>query len=500
MDLREYRREFSAYNKSLQLARYQSAPGPELDRALYALSEQASELFSRDATGALSAALAGTPVALETEQAALRALSAAARNGFVWLQARALSLEVARCEASVKIQWDGSTVSVTNIDGSIASESSASRRAELRARFLDALAGCDELRVARENSFRESARLLGAASCLELYTEATGVDSRRLATAAERILERTGEAYSSAFRRAQAREAPGSLSAIPFEDDFLYLRREWQYYRLFTANSLAATYSTAMHNIGVPTEKQPNIRIEYVDGVADGRALGCFPVSPPEDVRLVAPSSGGSEGYAFLFRESGLAQHFGWVSRDLAARYPEFVYSPDGATRQSYGLLFEALVRDPEWLVEQRGGLRQSDAAGAARELALLSLHDLRQTCEGALHEATVDGASPALQKSGGDSSALRRESAAARAEDAVGQFSSLTRLRAMAFEVCLREHLRTRHGRRWWSSGRAGDELIDLWNTASRYTVEELSRLIGMGDLSFDLLSETISASVAGE
>jgi len=37
----------------------------------------------------------------------------------------------------------------------------------------------------------------------------------------------------------------------------------------------------------------------------------------------------------------------------------------------------------------------------------------------------------------------------------------------------------------------KAGDELIDLWNTSSRYSVEELARLIGMGDLSFDLLAD---------
>jgi hypothetical protein len=60
-----------------------------------------------------------------------------------------------------------------------------------------------------------------------------------------------------------------------------------------------------------------------------------------------------------------------------------------------------------------------------------------------------------------------------------------------------LREHLRTRWGRRWWASRKAGDELIDLWNVSSRYTVEELARQIGFGEISFDLLADSLIAAM---
>jgi hypothetical protein len=75
--------------------------------------------------------------------------------------------------------------------------------------------------------------------------------------------------------------------------------------------------------------------------------------------------------------------------------------------------------------------------------------------------------------------------------------FYSAAYLRAWSFEVALREHLRTRWGRRWWASRKAGDELIDLWNTSSRYTVEELASLIGFGELSFDLLADSLIAAM---
>ena len=45
------------------------------------------------------------------------------------------------------------------------------------------------------------------------------------------------------------------------------------------------------------------------------------------------------------------------------------------------------------------------------------------------------------------------------------------------------------RHGRRWFESRRAGEELIDVWNTASRYPTEELSKLLWGGEPGFELL-----------
>ena len=94
------------------------------------------------------------------------------------------------------------------------------------------------------------------------------------------------------------------------------------------------------------------------------------------------------------------------------------------------------------------------------------------------------------------EATAFRRSSALYLTDVDQG-FYAAAYLRAWAFEAGLREHLLTRHGRRWWAQAVAGDELIDLWNTSSRYTVEELARLIGFGEVSFDLLAETLIAAL---
>ena len=71
---------------------------------------------------------------------------------------------------------------------------------------------------------------------------------------------------------------------------------------------------------------------------------------------------------------------------------------------------------------------------------------------------------------------------------------------RARLFAEGLREHFRSRHGRRWVASRAAGGELIDVWNTASRSRVEELARLLWGGDLSFDLLADASLAALEGD
>ena len=63
--------------------------------------------------------------------------------------------------------------------------------------------------------------------------------------------------------------------------------------------------------------------------------------------------------------------------------------------------------------------------------------------------------------------------------------------LRASAFASQLREQLKTKFGSRWWTSHKAGDYLIDLWNTGGRYKVEEMAKMIDLGDLSYDWLAE---------
>jgi hypothetical protein len=264
------------------------------------------------------------------------------------------------------------------------------------------------------------------------------------------------------------------------------------------------TYRAAMKGFGIEVEKQRNIYIDHQDRPFKNPRAACFRINPPDDVRMLVAPIGGSYDYTVLFHEAGHAQHFGWSSRDLINRYPEFLYAPDAATTEGYAFLFSHLFLDENWLVEHLDGIKPSRAREIVRDIALVVSSSVRRRCGSLRYEIALH-----------DSSNLRSEQLAATFADTLTQavgfrrdaalylmevddgFYSAAYLRAWAFEASLREYLRTRYGRRWWASTKCGDELIDLWNTSSRYTVEELARHIGFGEISFDILADSLIAAM---
>jgi hypothetical protein len=67
--------------------------------------------------------------------------------------------------------------------------------------------------------------------------------------------------------------------------------------------------------------------------------------------------------------------------------------------------------------------------------------------------------------------------------------FYAANYLRAWAFEVALREHLKIRFGDHWWTSTRAGNFLREIWETGDRYNAQEMASQIGIGPITMDLL-----------
>ena len=172
--------------------------------------------------------------------------------------------------------------------------------------------------------------------------------------------------------------------------------------------------------------------------------------------------------------------------------------------------LFNHLFLDPIWLAEHRPNINERQARSIAGDIALRVAYIVRRLCAKLSYDLELHDNTPAKD--------LRSEQLAASYATTQKQATNFSRspalylwdvddgfyaaayLRALAFEASLREHLRVRYGRRWWATRKAGDELIDLWNTASRYTVEELSQQIGFGEISFELLAENLIAELQAD
>jgi hypothetical protein len=504
MNVSDYRSDYAAYCSTLELAHYRHRAGLERELNLEPIYDRYGELFTRDAIADLERDYQATREHRETERVGLHKLSGSARLGYLEAQARELTDEIARCTSSAYVEWNGESLPVNNVPKLISNEPVASRRRELSARWIDALRVCEDLRAARLESFHESARTLGFASYRALYTNVTGVDYERLAATTRKFLERTEAAYKSALARAVARDLPG----VSFDDlqhaDYLYFQRMPRLDPFFPQQELMRTYHAAMGSFGIRTERQGNIHIDDQERPLKNPRAACFRINPPDDVRLLIAPVGGAYDYTVLFHEAGHAQHFGWSSRELVSRHPEFLYTPDNSTTEGYAFLLSHLFLDEGWVAEHRSGVSWARAREIVRDLALVILSSVRRRCGSLTYEIALH-----------DSSDLRSEQLAATYSDALSQamgfrregalclvdvddgFYSAAYLRAWAFEASLREYLRTRYGRRWWASRKCGDELIDLWNTSSRYSVEELAQLIGFGEISFELLADNFIAAM---
>lgn len=504
MNPSDYRRDYVAYHSAAERERFKRHAGLGQSSDLQQIEERYADLWTRETVADLRRAHEEAPAHFETERAGLRALVGAARIKHAEERARELTEELRRCEASSRFEWRGAKVSADEAQNLLADESDAARRRELTRLWLDSVRACEDIRAARLETFEEATSALGLSGSRALYESYTGIDVERLAAASVAFLGRTETAFMSRLARWAARELPPGDGGGPDYADQFFFERAAGFDTRFPAREFRAAYEGTLAQLGVRAGSQKNLHVDDERRPSKGAFTACFAVEPPEEVRLVVGSRpSGLDFYRHGFREVGRAQMLAWASRDASARHPEFIYAPDAATEVGHGFLLSDLLHEPAWLAARRG-VRATELEDAARFAALLDLHDARRDC--ALLSYALDRAGGARSEKldAGYVSLFTgvtgfRHHAATAFSDADENFASATRLRARLFAAGLGEHLRSRHGRRWQESRAAGDELIDIWNTASRYSVEELARLVWRGDPDFDLLADTLLAAVEG-
>ena len=394
MNPSDYRREYAAFHSAFENARDRHHSGIDSSPRLEEINDRYADLWTPAALENLQRVLEATPSHLETERAGLRALLNAARLEYLETRAREVTAELGRCEDATRVEWDGARLDAADLRERIAHETDAGRRRELSARWQDALSSCDDLRATRFELWRESARALGFSNGRALYQEVTGVDVEKLAASADGFLGRTAEVYRKHLARWTTRHLAPHAASAPDYADALFFRRLAHLDPYFTARELLKVYEASMNGFGIRTGTQRNIRLDDVARPLKKSQAGCFAVNPPEEVRLVAGAEhSGLAAYATFFHAAGCAQFFGWSSRETAARYPEFIHAPDGATRDGHALLFTNLFHDAAWISE-RLHVRPSEADEIARSFALRELHDTRRCCAALRHALALDGAS----------------------------------------------------------------------------------------------------------
>ena len=485
--LTEYRQRFSDYHAILNRDAYLFLAGRKAQRETQALAADYSDLFTSAALTALQQELAAATRSLD--RAGLQVLLAAATHEHLNFRMRPLTTEIAAYEAHATIRWEGEAVSFAAAANLLRNEANPTRRHDLAARRAEVIKGGQDLRAERLENLQDAARALGAESYLALSRERNGVDYEALATKAQSLLTQTESRYVAALSPLLTLEAHITLDAAT-SADLNYFHRLTRFDPPFPAWQLKHAYRETFSGLGILTYKQDNLEID--DAVRAGKSArpNHFPVRVPDEIKITLTPRDGADYYVAFLHEIAHAQQYAWTSRNL---FPEFQLAGDGAVREAFALLFGGLLRDERWLGDV---LSYHESNELRHILTVQRLLRIRRHAAKSLYEVELH-AGKLSDFAGARYSELLTEAVRVRYDDTEhlrdvsDDFASADYVRACAFEAQLREQLKTKYGSRWWTSRKAGDYLIDLWNTGGRYSADDMARMIDLGELSFDWLAE---------
>lgn len=496
--LSEYRQHFGELHAELHRDDFLFRSGRKPRRETASILREYSDLFQK--ADELRQAHEETSTHRVTERASIRRLIAFALEGRVASRARELANETEQYELHARLDWDERKLAISEANDLLASETDAARRRDLFARRADLIRGANDLRAERLERMQDAARAIGFDSLLVMRRELRGpelrsMDVEKLAEMAGNLLSKTESRYVSSLASLLHRELGISLDDATEADLPLFLRFT-RFDQFFPRERMPGIYRDLFAELGFRTENQSNVELDSAARPHKQPQAFCAPVRVPDEVKLVFTARGGQANYREFLREAGHAQHAAWTSRNL---YPEFRVGGDKAVQQAWGMLLENLPLDPHWLMSTFGFVEN---AAFRHALAVFQLMAVRQAAAQVIYESEFY-AGRLAGNAGARFAELMTDAARVRFDETEHlrvldeSFQAADFLRASAFEAQMREYLKTKFGQHWWATRKAGEMLIDLWNTGQQYSVEELAAMIGLGELDFDWLAAELLGQV---
>jgi hypothetical protein len=493
--LSEYRQRFIEFHTEIHRDNYLFRSGQKSRSEKRAILSEHSDLFTTSKIEELQKALKGITPHRETDRASIRRLLRFALSGSIAASAEELADEISRYENNATIDWMGESRSISAGVRILADEPDAARRSDLFARVDEALGRVDDLRAERMAGIRESTTRLGFEDYPSLVQELCDLDLTRLAASAEGLTSKTESHYLNAVAPLVAQQTGLPLDQAK-EADLKRFRRYTRFDHFFQGEQMLRAYRDLFAALGFRTESQRNLELDAAVRPNKQPRAFCSPIRVPEKVILCCSQEGGQANFQDLFEQAGRAQHCAWTSRSLP---PEFCSSGafeliDGAaaTKLAWGMLLKNLFLDERWLMSSFGF---AESQRFRRVLAAFRLMDVRRWAALVRYDLEFHGPGELVNPGGryGEliTEAIRlRTGESGRLRETASPFRASDFLRACAFESQMREYLKTKFGLRWWASSKAGETLIDLWNTGERYSVEELASSFGLGDLDYEWLA----------
>jgi len=493
--LDQYRRDFAEFNVACAREHYLFLSGQKNSLDIAPIYERYGHLFDRDLVDRLGHELGESASRFETESVSIRRLFTFAVEQFLENSVRRLTEQICEYEATATVERVGRFMTFQDLTVAIATERDRESRREIYDRRLAVIEASNALRAERLLTLHDTARSLEYTSYVELFEQLRQLDYSSIATQAAALLSHTESVYVTRLHEVLKRDLAISIDHAE-RPDAMYLLHLTGFDDRFPSGQMLQVYRETMAGLGIRTDAQRNIAIDSEPRPRKNPRAFCMPISIPEDIKLVIRPTGGQSDYQSFLHESGHAQQYGWASAQLP---PEFKYTGDYALTETYAFLFNHLISDSEWLT---GFLGLKDNADFIRSVMLARLVTIRRYVAKLIYERQLH-----LDEDFANSSRLYAELQTSATNFKTGpeeflfdlddSFYSASYLRAWAFEVSLREYLKTRFGGRWWTSRRAGDLLKEMWETGDRYTADEMAAQIGIGPIRFDPLIEEFNLAL---
>jgi hypothetical protein len=490
--LEEYRREYTDFNSQWMREYYLVLSGQKNELELTRIYERYSDLFSKTSLAQLQQLLNDASPDFETIRVSINHLLNFATDQYLENAAKVLTEEISRYESQSSIQWRGREITFQDSFVAIRTESDRQVRRELYKRRLELIDASNDLRAERLTKIHDAARSLGFENYALMYEQLRSKDYLRLIAEAEKLLSQTEAVYVTNLDAALRRDLRITIAEAERSDAMYFLNLSG-YDEKFSAGELLRVYSETMQGLGIHTDQQSNIVVDSEPRPRKSARAFCAPILIPDEVKLVIRPVGGQSDFQAMLHEAGHAQHYAWTSASLQ---PEFKYTGDYALTETYAFLFNHLPAEKNWL---SGMLRFTDSREFIRSATLTRLQIVRRYAAKLIYERTLHASdtlsgNAALYAELQNRATKFQTSEAEFLADLDDGFYSANYLRAWAFEVALRDYLKTKFARDWWTSRRAGNFLKEIWDTGDRYDADEMAAQIGIGPITFDLLIEELN------
>jgi hypothetical protein len=493
--LEKYRQDFAEFNVACAREHYLFQSGQKDTLDIAPIYERYCHLFDFELVSRLKSELCQSSAEFDTERVSIERLFAFAVEQFLEDAVKRMTEEISEYEAAATVEWRGRDLTFQESTVAISTEADRDSRRALYRKRLAVIEASNGLRAGRLMRLHETACSLGYSSYLELFEKLRGLDYSAIATQAASLLPRTEREYVSRLDEILRRELALSVDDAE-RPDAMYLMHLTSFDERFPPHLMLQVYRATMAGLGIKVDAQKNIAIDSEPRRRKNPRAFCMPISIPEEIKLVIRPTGGQSDYQSFLHESGHAQHYGWASGQLP---PEFKYTGDYALTETYAFLFNHLIADSDWLAVFLG---IKDSSEFVRSVMLARLVTVRRYVaklmyERKLHSGQDLAGSAALYAELQTSATDFKTEPGEFLFDLDDSFYSASYLRAWAFEVPLREYLKTRYGSRWWASRRAGAFLKEIWETGDRYTADEMASDIGIGPIRFDPLIDEFNAAL---